>query len=230
MSLTYSPQLRKAILNRRARPTQQFGQEFDRLTSNGSTGCTDTVLQWLVFLWTGKKVAHDDIRRAAGITTVLPRGLYPYEVERVCKHYGLPYQVRFGMSALEVAHASKKGPVGFGHRYSYWPDWKGYRTGGNVADGKPNGFARPYGKAGHTQRTWDGAHFGALLGYASDPTGPDIYYAWEPNHNSPSRPEKPPYDRMSYDQFKKVYDSYRQHLGRAPYALIPTKTLPAKGF
>jgi hypothetical protein len=236
MSLTYTPQLRKAIKKRRAWPVQQFGQANDYYTFGGATGCTQTVLQALIHLWFGTKVSQDTISRVAGYP--LPganpnrRGLRPSEVMRVVNHYHLPYKVVFGMPVLDVAHASKLAPVGFGHIYGWWPEWKGYHYGGTTADGHPNGYATPTGHAGRTQLKGfnNGPHFGLLLGYAADPDAPDLYYAWEPNHNSASRPEKPPYDRMTYGQFTNVYESYRDVGHRSLYALVPTRTLPAAGY
>lgn len=232
MALTYSARLRKAILNRRAKPFQQFGQTGDYTTFGGATGCTHTVLQWLIWIWKHRWVTHDEISHVAGYPTPpnnpRRRGLYPAEVMRVVRAYGLPYTVKLGLTANQVLTIAKsKGPVGFGHAYPWWPEWKGYRYAGITADGKPNGYARVYGKAGRTQLSgFTGAHFGVVLGVATDPTGPDWVYAWEPNHDSGARPERPPYDRMDVAQFGRTYDSYRKVLGRTPYALIPTEKLP----
>ena len=81
-----------------------------------------------------------------------------------------------------------------------------------------------------TQSHWAGAHFGLLLGVATDPKLKDWVYAWEPNHGSPARPEKPSMDVMYIEQFNKVYYSYTEALGRSLYAIIPTRTLPAAGY
>lgn len=243
-SWTYPPRLRKAMMRRRpvaspvdgkvGWPVHQFGQGDDYYTFNGSTGCTHTFVQFMVFLWKGIKVTHDAVSKAAGYP--LPgnnprqRGLYPYELQKALDHWGIPMVVRFGMTADQVRAATVKGPVGFGHLYSYWPDWYGYRLGGSATDGKPNGYASPRGKAGKTQSTWNGAHFGWIYGQASHPTLKDKIYGTEPNHGSAARPEKPPYDSMTIEQFEVVYNSYKNHLGRTPYAVIPTKSLPASGY
>jgi hypothetical protein len=236
MALTYPPQLRKAMILRRKWPVQQFGQANDSSVYGGATACTHVILQSLIYLWKGRKVTIDDISRAA----LYPwpagnpgkRGLRPVEVQRVITHYGLPYQIKFGLTAAQVLTEAKKGPVGFGHTYGWWPEWKGYRYGGTYADGRPNGYATPTGKAGRTQLTGfnNGAHFGLVLGVAVDDQNPDLVYAFEPNHGSLSRPEKPPYDRMTRRQLTVVYDSYTKVLGRSPYAIVPTKTLPAEGY
>lgn len=237
MALTFSPRLRKAILKARAWKVQQFGQANDYYTFGGATGCTHTVLQRLIYLWKGKKVSHDTISKIAGYP--LPgrnsgrRGLRPTEVMRVVNHYGLPYKVVYGLSAGQVLEKAKLGPVGFGHVYGWWPEWKGYVYNGTRADGKPNGFASPSGEAGRTQLSGFnyGAHFGMVLGVADGTGGTaDVVYAFEPNHNSASRPENPAYDRMTRTQFARCYNSYSDILGRSPYALVPTKTLPSSGY
>jgi hypothetical protein len=221
---------------REARPHQQFGQTDDAYTANGATGCTHAVLQFLAMLWTGKYYSQDAISRMVGYPNQTlrnqRRGLYPTEVQAFCRHVRIPYEVRFNWSASQVIAASRKAPVGFGHSYSYWPEWQGYRYGGRVADGRPNGFASPLAKGGRTQLVGftapRDAHFGVLLGTDQVPGHPNPLpecFAWEPNHGSAARPEKPPYDIMSDPQFRAVYDSYRNVLGRVPYALIPTRSL-----
>ncbi len=227
------PRLKKAIASRRRRPSQQFGQTDDEFTINGSLGCTQTILQWLAWFWLKTWYTHDQISRIAGYPDMRSmsynsrRGMTPTEVQNFCDRVGLPYKVRFGVTAEEVMRFSKRGPVGFAHSYSYVPEWKGYRYGNRVADGRPNGFASPREKAGRTQLSgfvppYD-AHFGILFG-VNETT--NHVFTWEPNHGSASRSEKPPFDRMTKRQFTKVYDSYANVLRRTPYALIPTERFP----
>jgi hypothetical protein len=229
MALVYPARLKAEIRARRARPSQQFGQANDYSTWGGATGCTHTVLQWLAWRVRGHWYTHDEVSHIAGYPAhnAAHRGMRPAEVQAFIDHVGIPYKVTFDLTALQVAHLSKRGPVGIAHIYGWWPEWKGYRYGTKTADGRPNGYATPTGHAGRTQLSGfeDGRHMGLLLGYATDASGPDLYYAWEPNHGSPARPEKPPYDRMSYDQFKRTYDSYAK-AGNRPYAIVPTRTLP----
>lgn len=232
MSLTRIQQ--KAINNREARPFQQFGQSGDAYTANGATGCTHTVLQWFAWFLKGAWYTHDQISKMVGypnqslVAVNRRRGLYPSEVSTFLKKAGLPYTVKFGLTATQVINiANKLGPVGFGHQYSWVPEWRGFRYGGIVADGKPNGFAYPYGKAGKTQLVgFTGAHFGIYFGYdTAMSNGTTRAYAWETNHGSPARPERPPYDRMTTTQFRSMYDSYKNGLGRTPYAVVPTRAL-----
>lgn len=227
MPLSYSPRLRAEILGRRAKPSQQFGQTDDESTWNGATGCTHTVLQWIIWRVKGKWYSHDDISKAAGYPwpryNPRKRGMTLTEVQRVIDHYHLPYRIVRDRPALEVWKASKRGIVGVAIMYTHWPEWKGYRYAGRTADGKPNGYATPLRKAGKTQLSgFYGRHMTALLGYATDPKGPDLGYFIEPNHGSPARPEKPPYDRGLYAQWKRAYESYRTFGRQQLYAIVPT--------
>jgi hypothetical protein len=228
MSLVYSARLKREIVaRRRTSPhgaSQQFGQSGDISTFGGSTGCTHTVLQWMLWRSKGKWRTHDELSRIA----LYPfpkgnpnrRGFRPAEVQRILDHYGMPYKIVRGWPALSVWKASKLGLVGFGHLYPWWPEWRGFRYGSVKADGKPNGYATPTGKAGRTQLAgFYGRHFGMLLGYATQ-DGPDLGYAWEPNHGSSVRPERPPYDRMSFHQFENVFNSFKSG-GQSTYAVVP---------
>lgn len=250
MGHAYNSVLRKSLIKRRPNGgtdkrgnkvagwnVQQFGQPSDASTNYGATGCTDTCLQWMVYVWKGYKVTQDRIRYVARANKSVPiprtRGLYPSEVQRVLNYY-LPgkYVVVLGESAQTIRKAAKRAPVLFGHHYYYWPDWYKYRLGGTASDGRPNGYASPRGAAGKTQSTWSGAHAGVLLGTAEGTDGDsDLVYAFEPNHGSAARPEKPAYDVMTEAQFDAVYESYRL-LGRDLYAVIPRDgvSLPAGSF
>jgi hypothetical protein len=233
-----SPRLQKAMDVREANPHQQFYPRTGKVyTANGATGCTHDVLAFLAFLWTGKRWTHDAISKAVGYPNqtlaARRRGLYPSEVQRFCQVAKIPYVVRFGMTATQVLAAAQLAPVGIGHSYSQWPEWLGYRYGGRTADGQPNGYASPLRKAGRTQLVGftppNDAHFGVVLGTDQVPGHPNPapeVFMWEPNHGSAARPERPPYDIVSDPQFRRVYDSYRNTLGRTPYALVPTKSLP----
>jgi hypothetical protein len=231
--MTRPARLEKALAKRRAYPFQQFGQANDVYTANGATGCTHSGLQFLAYLWLRKWYTHDQISRLVGYPNQSPiasnhrRGLRPTEVQRFCTKVGLPYKVTIGLSASAVLTASAKGPVGIGVSYSYWPEWQNYRYRGVTADGHPNGFASPHRHAGRTQLVGFAppldAHFGVLLGYD---VGAGFAYAWEPNHGSTARPERPPYDFMDRGQFIAVYRSYTTVLHRDYYALVPTRSLP----
>lgn len=216
--------LEKAIALRRAVPFQQFGQSNDELTNNGATGCTDTCLQFISRLWDKGIWTHNQIRRKVGHSD-RSTGLTPSEVAAFCRSVRLPYTVRIGSSqvtASQMLAYSRRGPVLVGEMYSHHPEWKGYRYDGRVADGLPNGFARPYEKAGKTQLSgFYGRHAIVLLGY----TDSDHVYVMEPNHGSGARPEKPPFDVLTIEQFRALVAAYKRSTG-STYCFIPTKYLP----
>lgn len=212
----------KALRVRTQHPFQQFGQTNDARTKNGATGCTDTCLQYLLLLWGKGMHSHDVIRAAAGIGTALNRGLRPNEVQRVCDHFGLPYQVRTNVSWADLLTYTKRGPVGIGHAYQYWPEQKGKVYAGNRATGRLNGYAQPLSKPGATQIGGHFSHFGILFGVSSAGN----VFAWEPDHGSPARPERPAFEYMENHQAHVVYNSYQTAFGRGRYALVPTRSLP----
>ena len=216
----------KALKVREGYPFQQFGQGSDSRTRNGATGCTDTVLQYLILLWNGAYVSHDEIRTVARVPGAPDRGLYPSEVQRVCDHFGLPYVVRTGLSWSDVLVYARRAPVGVGHSYSYWPEWQGAEYAGKVADGRPNGYAQPLRRAGRTQLAGfvppRDAHFGVIFGRSTQGN----IFGWEPNHGSPQRPEHPAWEYMEEIQFRRVFGSYKKVLNRPTYALVPTRSLP----
>jgi hypothetical protein len=110
-------------------------------------------------------------------------------------------------------------------RYGNAPEWPGYVYGGHHA-------ARPFAlKAGKTQLYGfeDGAHAVLLAGFRRatiDGVAKTVAYRKDPNHGSPSRPEKPPYDIILATQASAEYVAYREQLGRRLYAVVPTRAIP----
>lgn len=220
----------------KARPgLQQFGQSDDERSHNGSTGCTDTILQILALGWLGIRYSHDQIRTLVGYTTTQyneRRGLNANQVQLFFDRVGLPYRVVFGRGYLELMQRSQAhGPVLFAECYGYHPEWRGYRYGTVYADGRPNGYASPNEKAGKTQLTGfeRGAHAALICGYyryarADGSLLRRTVVGREPNHGSVARPEKPPIEIITEAQFRKAYESYAFELGRSLYAAVPTST------
>lgn len=215
-------------------PIQQFGQTHDARGHDGATACTDTVIQVIHRGWTGATaLTIDRIRDLAGYTDAqyaARSGLTARQVDRVMGRLSLPYQVRpitSPLSAWRVMRwANYYGPVMVGVPYGWWPEWRGFRYGTIVADGRPNGYARPAGQAGKTQLSgFTGAHAALVLGYSvtRDSRGrvtAHHVYAKEPNHGSGRRPERPPFDVIDSAQFRAGYDAFRL-IGRRPYAVTP---------
>jgi hypothetical protein len=215
--------LSKCLSHRRNHPFQQFGQAYDTLSNNGATGCTDTCLQFIARIWGKSSYTHDQIRRRVGHTNRYT-GLNYAEVSAFLKSIGLSYTRHSGsteISAGQMLTASRRGPVLFGEMYSWHPEWRGYHYAGLTANSTPNGYARPLEKAGKTQLTgFTGRHAGVLLGYDGDNV-----YVMEPNHNSPSRPENPPYDILTVAQFKALIASFKRATGTT-YCFTPNHYLP----
>lgn len=214
---------------------QQFGQHDDESTFNGATGCTHTVLQRLIKAKTGVYYTHDQISTIAGYPWPAhnpgKRGLYSGgskdEVGRVVAHFGLPYELKIGLTWGELIPYFARGPVIMGVLYGYWPEDKGYHYGSVVADGRPGGFAYRNGK---TQLYGAESIYHAVLviGRATYLSHLSIF-ANEPNHGSATRPEHPDYDRVLSSYAHRAYDQYR-HLGRKNFAWVPTRAFTPKGY
>ncbi len=204
-------------------PFQQFGQTDDESTFGGATGCTHTDLQKLILAKTGRIYSHDEISRVAGYPSAgnnpTRRGLRlsnsnTSEVMKVVRAFGLPYEPYFYSGVLvdaiweRVKRAAAQGPVMVAERYSHHPEWRGYRYNGRLADGKPNGYASLRGK---TQLTGAEsiAHAFLWIAYYQAAGGRWIHDEFDPNHGSPARPEKPPFEHESSRQLKAQINSIR---------------------
>lgn len=205
----------------------QFGQGNDELTLNGSTACGHTSVQALILGWTGKHVTLDDICNVSGYTLEQAKaghGLYSSQIVAALAHYGVHYNVVWNATADDlIAVVESKGPVLYASRYTQYPEWQGFTYHGIHADGRPNGYARPYGHAGKTQLNGDFGHAGILFGVRRPPKQPVSVLAHDPNHNSPGRLEKPPFDVMTRSQFARLLESFRTVpvSGGRTYAFVP---------
>jgi hypothetical protein len=218
----------RALAARRSFPFAQFGQANDTRTANGSTGCTDTVLQFLALLLKKRWYTHDQIRGAVNNRTPSKGLSYPqvaYWLESIAK---LPYKVALGLSADQIlSYARTRGPVLVGEMYYQHPEWRGYRYQGARATGRFNGYAHPAGKTGKNQLTgFVGRHAVLVIAVAPIPDwdGTTGVYIFEPNHNSSARPEDVAYDVITVAQFKRLMVTYAAANGKT-YAAIPTRDL-----
>lgn len=226
----------KALATRRSNPFQQFGQAADSCTDDGSLGCALTVLQFLTLNAKGVFYTHNTIADktsypcGGGPTN---RGMFPSEMQEWFNYAKLPYAVKYHLTTAQLYSAAALGPVWFGCSYSRWPQWKGYVYKGITAKGTYNGFAALNGSTQLTGITGNryppsptnaDGHAGCLLGSGIGRTGFQVY-VWEPNHGSTARPERPPYDIITGTQFSKLYNSYKNVLGRSLVAAIPTRTI-----
>lgn len=225
--MSVKPLLDKLLECRRRHPYGQFGTTDDESTDNGSIGCTHASWRFIIFVYTGKWLSHDQISKAAGFPFgggSTNRGMRIEEGQQLARVLKLPYTYRPNMSTADVLRASNTGPVLFAMRYGSYPNWKDYR-GRSV----PSPFARPLGKAGRNQFTgFFGSHAADLLGFLRVPaTGTFVRndcYVYEPNHDSPARPEKVAFDVITQGQFKKCYTDVRERLGwSATMAFVPSR-------
>lgn len=227
--------LTKAIAVANANPwLQQFGQSNDDAAWNGATACTHTVCQYLALLWHDDRLTINDVNKLAGMPykasrNGIPRGMNNLEFQRFCDRLHLPYEVRFGLPFETVLTYSNKAPVFYGNRYGTEPRKRGYVYHGRRA-------TPPYAELnGATQLTGsliNGRHAVVLLGYRaviSDSTGKIAYYrAWrkDPNHGSPARPERPPFDLIKTTEAKGEYLAYATVSNGRVYCALPTRSLP----
>lgn len=208
--------LSRALAKRRANPFGQFGQPDDSLSNGGATGCTDTCLQFIANLVKNMWRSHNQIRQRVGHKNPLT-GLNSSEVGAWLRAAGLPYVVKFNLTADQMLSLSRRGPVLVAEIYGAHPVWRGYR---GVPSRPVNGYARPDRAAGRNQFNWSGRHAIVLLGY----TDSTHVYVMEPNHNSGARPQNVAYDVITVAQFRALVAAWKRSVGNT-YCAYPTKAL-----
>jgi hypothetical protein len=203
---------------------QQFGQDDDDLVHNGKTACTHTICQFLSLAWNGTIPTLNEVNKLAGMpanaineVTRKPRGMRPSELETFLAKTKIPMKVVRGLAFAKMFAAADNGPVMYGMRYGSAPVKTKTHPNGATQKGVPNI-----------------RHAVVLLGSLSSPAaggGPKRVDAFrkEPNHGSPNRPERPPYDTISAHDVHVEYEDYRTKLGEPLYAVIPTKKLQVIG-
>lgn len=159
----------------------------------GSTACTDTCVQMIIEYYKEKSVSLEDIRKASGGPNDGVHGLIPSQQLRALAHYGITnYKYAVGINYQFVMdHAVKTGPVIVYVGYGAYPI---------AAHNKcSQGFVATVG--GKTDCIFTGAHATLAIGikriFGKD--GKVLRYdaaIRDPDHNSDSRPEKPPYDQF----------------------------------
>lgn len=221
---------------------QQLGQSADDAVWDGSTGCTHTVWQFLIYLWTGHRLTLNEINSLAGMPYKArnadgdPRGMNSNEVSHliaaVNAKYGtsavpdpLPYVVVWDYSYDELLAYSNRAPVFKAVAYGRAPSWQGYTYNGLTAKSP---FAQ---YAGRTQLGYNFRHADLILGYRTvvDSAGTVLgWHEWkkDPNHGSAARPEKPPFELITTGQGKTEYDAYASTWGIRLYGAVATRPLP----
>jgi hypothetical protein len=225
----------KRILARRNR--YQFGQPKDDLVDGGAVACTDTCIQLIVKMAKDKNVSLNEVRRKSGAPKDGSRGMRPSEVLRALKAFGLDYAARGDLSARDILRITRnRGPVVIAELYWAHPQWKGYRYAGKTnkgwtrsASGKRIrvGFSEPLTKSGSNQWTFRGGH-AVLLAWAKvaglDDVDESVGGVRDPNHNSPSRPQRPKWDELTPHQINRMVRSIRSVYG-SRLVYVPRKVV-----
>ena len=207
------------------RGLQQFGQQDDDEVWGGRTACTHTCWQLVTLLWTGKRLTLNQVNRRAGMprnatgSTGRPRGMRISDQLRFVRAMDLPYIYKAGLSMDRIEELAKRGPIVYGTRYGSQPSWKGRR-------GAEPPYARKYGRTQFTGA--DNIRHAVLLGIVREVTsasGQTIrteYLRRDPNHGSPARPERPPYDIINPRQARREYHDI-QKVDGSLFAFVPRK-------
>jgi hypothetical protein len=200
---------------------QQFGQRDCDDVHDGRTACTHTVCQYLALAWKGFIPTINDVNDLARMPRnpmvgSRERGMRPEELQTFLTNAKIPMKIVRGRPFAEILEATKNGPVFYGMRYGSAP---------RATKSHPNGTTQP--------GIPDTPHAVVLLGFLDLPAGGGLparreLYRKEPNHGSPRRPEKPPYDTISDRQGRIEYEDYRK-FNVSLYAAVPTQTLPVIG-
>jgi hypothetical protein len=232
MPYVETPTVKRARLLAEANPwLQQFGQTKDSYPWDGATACGHACWQFIILFAKGTRLSMDAISKLAGYpyhakgATGVQRGLSVTETKRLIAALKLPYVLKAGLPWSTLNDYFGRGPVLYVTRYGSQPDWKGYTYRGVKANGSPNGYAK---KAGRTQLTGfeNGRHYVVTIGSRAitDAAGTVVGHELlrkDPNHGSPARPERPPYDIITSAQGKREYDDF---VG-VKYAFVPTRAL-----
>lgn len=212
---------------------QQFGQpssESDEVWG-GRTACTHTCWQIVTLFVKGKRLSLNQVNARAGMPrnarnelTGRPRGMRISEQIAFVKRMDLPYTYKSNLTMARILALSDRGPIIYGVRYGSEPDWKG-KSG---ADGRPNGYARKAGRTQFTPRGVDDIRHAVVLAIVRmvvDTKGNRLrkeVLRRDPNHHSPARPERSPYDIISPSQARKEYEAI-ESVGGTLFAFVPKK-------
>jgi hypothetical protein len=202
----------------------QFGQSG--APCGGSSCCTDTVIQMIVEYYKDRTYSLSQIRKYAQAKTGFNEnsctGINHVEALNALKAMGvLHYKVVFGVGADFVYQKMQIGPVLVGVYYGSYPPIRG----GNTIRGKALHYAELNGK---TDFPFRGAHAVLAIGGRKHIIDGKVHhrdvYIRDPDHNSPSRPEKPPYDRIRLgDLSKAMWDLPKYTPFSQTYCIYPTR-------
>lgn len=199
----------------------QFGQY--PTVCGGSSCCTDTCIQMIVEYYKEKHYDLATIRKLAQRNTSFNErpcsGINGIEVLNALKNLGIThYRIGWGVDAADINVMKNVGPTLVGVHYGSYPNKPGRCAGTYKAE-----------LGGRTDCNFRGAHAVLVVGGRKhlDSTGRYLHtdlYSRDPDHNSPSRPEKPPYDRIKMSDFNIAMRNLPKYTAfRNTYAVYPTK-------
>lgn len=188
---------------------------------NGASTCTDTVIQMIVEYYKEKTYSLSTIRSLAQRGTNFDHspctGINYVEALNALSNLGVRgYQVAYGKDLNFVASKMLIGPVLVGVEGGSYPN-SAHSCGGVKAE-----------VGGRTQCNFTGAHAILALKYQRHiVNGKTIHWDYitrDPNHNSPARPEKPAYDRITNAQLTKAMQDLPKYTAFSDtYCIYPTK-------
>lgn len=201
----------------------QFGQSG--APCNGSSCCTDTVIQMIVEYYKDRTYSLAYIRKVAQAKTSYNErpctGINHIEVLNALQALGVThYKVAFGISHLFVAQKVVTGPVLVGVHYGTYPTKarKCHHSGIRNAE-----------VSGKTDCGFNGAHAVLAIGKRvhKDSRGNALHtdmYVRDPDHHTASRPEKPVYDRFRLSDLSITMKNLPRYTAFSKtYAIYPTR-------
>lgn len=199
-------------------PKFQFGQSGVPWALQ-KVACTDTCVQMIINYYKDTYPSLVKVRRDSG-QVPYGTGLTVTQALRSLNANGVThYRWTLGYDRAFMLGRLKLGPVIVSTYYKYYPIWKDKKcdTGTNLAQ-----------IGGKTDCGFTGAHavlvVKAIPVYSSGKLLRYDYLVRDPDHNSPGRPEKPRYDRMTEAQLKRTME-YIKYLPvwEKPSVMYPTQ-------
>jgi hypothetical protein len=198
-------------------PKFQFGQAGVPWALQ-KVACTDTCVQMIINYYKDRYISLNEVRKDSGVAPY-GTGLTVTQALKSLSANGVThYRWTLGYDRVFMLGRLKLGPVIVSTYYKYYPIWDGKKcTGTNKAQ-----------IGGKTDCYFTGAH--AVLVIKAIPVYSDgkllryDYLVRDPDHNSPGRPEKPKYDRMTETQLKRAME-YIKYLPvwEKPSVMYPTQ-------
>lgn len=198
----------------------QFGQAYAPVCRGlaGTSCCTDTCCQMIVEFWTEKLYSLNNIRAYSGETNPCSGLSVPQALNTLRAHGVKNYQYAYAVDASWVLSKIRAGygPILVGTYYGSYPNSTSATCAGVHAE-----------LNGRTDCGFRGAHAVLVIGARLHGSHWD-FYVRDPDHNSPSRPEKPNYDIITAAQLNTAMKNLPRYTRwNNTFAVYPTtkKTL-----